>query len=124
MESAKLAAENATAENLANLKDIFDQTTEAFNETDLKRFLDLDIDFHLAVAKCSHNPIIENLLLTSRKLIKHISKSGMVSLEDISSIYQEHVNIYHNIVSHNAADAVASMSYYLKSAQKRYRFNK
>lgn len=124
MESAKLAAENATAENLANLKDIFDQTTEAFNETDLKRFLDLDIDFHLAVAKCSHNPIIENLLLTSRKLIKHISKSGMVSLEDISSIYQEHVNIYHNIVSHNAADAVASMSDHLKSAQKRYRFNK
>jgi DNA-binding FadR family transcriptional regulator len=80
----------------------------------------LDLDFHLAIAQCSHNPILYNLLLTARKLIKHISKSGMVNLDHLVSIYQEHSDIYIAIMDRDSAQAVTAMKAHLENAHKRY----
>lgn len=120
IESARLASLMASPEDLSSLQEIFEHSKNAYTESNYQLFLDLDLDFHLAIAQCSHNPILHNLLLTSRKLIKHISKSGMLNLEDLGAVYREHTRIYENITEHKSADAISSMTEHLKSAQKRY----
>lgn len=120
IESARFAALNATPEDIKTLKEIFEQSKNAYTESNYQLFLDLDLDFHLAIAQCSHNPILHNLLLTARKLIKHISKSGMLNLEDLGAIYKEHTRIYTNISNHSSTESVTSMTDHLESAQKRY----
>jgi DNA-binding FadR family transcriptional regulator len=123
IESARLAALKASPEDLSSLQEIFEHSKNAYTESNYQLFLDLDLDFHLAIAECSHNPILHNLLLTSRKLIKHISKSGMLNLADLGAVYQEHTRIYENIAQQNSAEAVASMTVHLENAQKRYHLN-
>lgn len=120
IESAHLASLNATPEDLKTLKVIFEQFKNAYTDSNYQLFLDLDLDFHLTIAQCSHNPILHNLLLTSRKLIKHISKSGMLNLADLGAVYHEHTRIYTHIAHHSSAEAVSSMTDHLANAQKRY----
>lgn len=120
IESARLAALNAAKEDLEILKDIFEQSKKAYTQSNYQLFLDSDLDFHLTIAQCSHNPILYNLLLTSRKLIKHISQSGMLNLDDLSAVYQEHTHIYLSITRQNSAEAVSSMRHHLENAHRRY----
>lgn len=120
IESARLAALNAAKEDLEILKDIFEQSKNAYTKSNYQLFLDSDLDFHLTIAQCSHNPILYNLLLTSRKLIKHISQSGMLNLDDLSAVYQEHTRIYMSITQQNSAEAVSSMRHHLENAHRRY----
>ncbi|MGC7873473.1 FadR/GntR family transcriptional regulator [Desulfosporosinus sp. SYSU MS00001] len=120
LESARLAAINATLEDLNNLKLIFEESKRAYLERDFQHFLDLDLDFHLSIAQCSHNPILSNLLQTSRKLIKHISQSGMLSIDNLNAVYKEHSLIYENIFQHHNDEAVLAMKNHLENARIRY----
>ncbi|WP_161796462.1 FadR/GntR family transcriptional regulator [Desulfosporosinus acididurans] len=120
IESARLAAINATIEDLDNLELIFEQSKRAYLERNYQHFVNLDLDFHLSIAQCSHNPILSNLLQTSRKLIKHISKSGMVNIDNLNAVYQEHSLIYENISQHRNDEAVLAMKNHLENAQIRY----
>ena len=118
--SAKLAAQNADELSIAELHSIYQKMEIAFNEADFKDFLDLDLDFHLAIAKCSRNPIIHDLLSTSRRMLKFISKSGMVNIEDLRNIYHEHGDIYAAIVEKDSPRAQEKMVTHLANARKRY----
>lgn len=120
IESAKLATQNATQDDLENLSNIFARSTEAYRKGNLQDFLDLDLDFHLAIAECSQNPIIHSLLLTSRKLIRYISKSGMVNIVQVNEIFEEHNAIYNAIISRDPIKASRKMNAHLENSKKRY----
>jgi GntR family transcriptional regulator, transcriptional repressor for pyruvate dehydrogenase complex len=122
IESARLAATKATTEDLETLKEIFQKSKKAYLESNFQQFLDLDLDFHLTIAQCSHNLILYNLLQTSRKLIKHISKSGMLNIENLEAVFKEHTLIYENIMEHRITEVVESMNNHLGNAKKRYNF--
>ena len=119
-ESARLAALNATPESLDELTRVFNQMTDAYAKSNFQVFLDMDIDFHLAVAKCSANPIILNLLTTSRKLLTYISRSGISNPTAIQSIYDEHAAIYKAITQSTPDLAQQSMTTHLSAARDRY----
>lgn len=123
-ESAKQAATMALEPNLAKLSQVFGQMREAYHTKNLQSFLDLDLDFHLAIAECSQNPIIYNLLLTSRKLVRYISKSGMVSLEHLNQIYEEHTRIYQAIKDRDADAAEQQMRRHLEESKLRYQIKR
>lgn len=118
--SSRLAAENATEADLDELKEVYEAAKDAFANQNFQKFLEYDIDFHLMIAKCSHNPIIYDLLLTSRKLITHISKSGMVNLDDLNVIYQEHTRIYESILARDSKASSRDMRNHLDSSYQRY----
>lgn len=124
IESAKLATLNANQEDLENLSHIFERSSKAYLDGNLQDFLDLDLDFHLAIARCSQNPIIHSLLLTSRKLIRHISKSGMVNIMQLKDIFDEHNLIYEAVVSRDPNDASQKMAYHLDRSRVRYQLKK
>ena len=118
--SARFAAQNADKTSTGELDGIFQKMKTAFEEADFKSFLDLDLDFHLAIARCSRNPIIYDLLATSRRMLKFISRSGMVNMEDLRNIYNEHGGIYAAIVEQDSSRAQEKMVVHLANARKRY----
>ncbi|MDR1596930.1 MAG: FadR family transcriptional regulator [Treponema sp.] len=120
MESARLAAEKADAPSLAKLKEIYASMMRAFQEANFKNFLDLDIDFHLAIAACSQNPIIIDLLATSRNILSYISKSGMLTMDHLRNIYAEHSEIYAAITAGDPGKAKKAMEIHLARARRRY----
>jgi DNA-binding FadR family transcriptional regulator len=124
VESARLAAEKADAVSLDKLARIYGKMIRAFEEANFKDFLDLDIDFHLAIAACSQNPIIYELLATSRKLLSYISQSGMVTMEHLRDIYAEHGSIYTALTARDPALAKGTMETHLAKARLRYHLNK
>jgi GntR family transcriptional repressor for pyruvate dehydrogenase complex len=119
--SARLAAKNASAASIDALKEIYQKMEVAFNEANFQAFLDLDMEFHLAIAQSSGNPIVHNLLATSRRMLKAISKSGMVSVEDLQNIFSEHGEIYSAIIEKNSERAFDKMKVHLKNARLRYK---
>lgn len=124
IESAKLATEYANNDDLERLSQIFERSSKAYLEGNLQDFLDLDLDFHLAIAQCSQNPIIHSLLLTSRKLIRYISKSGMVNLMQLKYIFEEHNLIYNAVISRDPIEASQKMAFHLEKSRERYQLTK
>ena len=118
--SARLAAQNADKVSVAELDGIYQKMKVAFDQADFRSFLDLDMDFHLAIARCSRNPIIHDLLATSRRMLKFISRSGMVNVDDLRNIYNEHGEVYTAIVEQDSARAQEKMVMHLANARKRY----
>jgi DNA-binding FadR family transcriptional regulator len=118
--SARLAAKNTGKASTGELDGIYQKMKVAFDQADFRIFLDLDLDFHLAIARCSRNPIIHDLLATSRRMLKIISRSGMANMEDLRNIYDEHGEIYAAIVERDAFCAQEKMVIHLANARKRY----
>ena len=118
--SAQLAAQNATEEDIVFLTEVLEKGRKAYDDGNFKDFLDCDMEFHLAIAKCSHNPVLQNLLFTSRSLIRQISKSGMLTLENLRNIYIEHGIIYDAIKNKDSYEASQKMISHLINSCTRY----
>ena len=67
-ETARLAAERATPEDLQEIRKHLDVMAAATD--DPKTFLEADLNFHLAVAKAAHNQILGNALSLIRNLMR------------------------------------------------------
>lgn len=119
-ESARLAAVNATPESREELVRIFGEMARAYRESDFRLFYDLDIEFHLQVARCSANPIILNMLQTSRKLLSHISKSGVAGLGAPRANFEEHSAIYEAVMKGDSDLSREVMAHHLEMAKRRY----
>ena len=65
--AAELAAENATAADVARLKQLIDDAEAALD--DAERFTQLGAEFHLAVAEASHNRVLVVQLIS----LQHVS---------------------------------------------------
>jgi DNA-binding FadR family transcriptional regulator len=120
MESARLAAERADAKSLDKLAQVYTDMIKAFKAANFKDFLDRDIDFHLTIAACSQNPVIIDLLATSRKILSYISKSGMLTMAHLKNIYAEHSDIFAAITARDSGGAKKAMETHLAKARRRY----
>jgi GntR family transcriptional repressor for pyruvate dehydrogenase complex len=65
--AAELAAENATDENIARLRDVIAEADASLG--DVTRFTELGAEFHLAVAEASHNRVLLVQLIS----LQHVS---------------------------------------------------
>lgn len=119
-ESAYLAAQGGTEENLRPLALVMQEMEKSVKTGALERFLQLDMDFHLLIAELSQNPIILSLLETSRRLLQEISKSGMRESGSILLIHEEHRQIFLAIEEKDAKKARKMMRAHLSQAKTRY----
>ncbi len=120
--AARMSASCWQSKNLNELNDIFFKMHNAFHEQDFTMFLELDIEFHLIISKCSQNDVIYHLLRTISNFMHHVSSSGMINMEQLQSIYDEHQKIYGFIIAHDEQSAENAMSEHLQAARKRYNF--
>ena len=120
-ETAGLAAQRADIDALSELEAQYIKMHEAYNASDFRAFLDTDLNFHLSIARCSGNPIFYRLLQTSRKVIANISGSGMMTIDELREVSEEHSDIYDAIIKKDAKLAREMMQTHLARSAKRYR---
>lgn len=123
IKAAELAAVSPNNELLSELTKIsFDMHT-AYNEQNFRDFLDFDLDFHEAIARCSENPVIITLTKTISNLIRHVSSTGMVNIEQLYNIYEEHQHIYGFIIARDSKAAGEAMKKHLTQSRERYDYD-
>lgn len=118
--AAELAAQSQDEVKMAKLGEVFQECRKAYEEHDVKRFLELDIEFHIAIADLSGNPIILAEIQTIRNLLKHVSETGMASDEQVRQIFLEHQKIYGSIISCDAKQAKELMASHIVNSSFRY----
>ena len=122
IEAAALAADCRDERKLARLGDIFHEMQTTYGQRDYREFLDLDMEFHSAIAECSNNPVIFSVNQSIRNLLKRVSETGMVDADQVHEIYEEHQRIYGNIISGNSKGAGEAMKEHMERSRKRYNY--
>lgn len=111
VEAARLAAENATEEDICDLRALFENCKA--NLSNMGEFASANTDFHFAVAKASHNKMFEKMMEIIRSMILPEMQNFLVEQgEDIDSTF------YHNmvlqcIIDHKADEAAYFMQRHL-----------
>lgn len=119
-ESAHHSAQRYSKTDAHDLACIIDKMKESMDRKDPEQFLNLDIEFHLAIAKATQNRVIYHLFSTIRKIMRHYSQTGMVRDSDIEDIFREHSEIYEAIINGNADFAKTSMKHHIQRSNARY----
>ncbi len=100
---ASLAAERATPYELTQLKNILIETEKHLD--DLKKRAQKDCEFHLAVARCTHNFIFINLVKDYFGLLMNVHEKIYPVLTDKTSFIKEHQQIYKHILNKDPQQA-------------------
>ena len=120
--AARLAAMSHDEEALSKLYAHSYEIFNAYDAGDHKRFLEADVAFHTSVAACSGNAVIFSMIETIRNLLKRVSQTGMVTDEQMTSIYNEHKEIFGAIMSKDPDEAGKAMYRHLKNSLVRYNY--
>lgn len=114
-EIARYAALNATEAELEKIEAILESMKQVTN--DMEKFVYTDLDFHLQLALMTGNifftTIMEALVIPLRK-----SREETVSPSDNIRAFQEHLDIFQSIKSHDAEAAKSLMAKHLKHVEE------
>jgi GntR family transcriptional regulator, transcriptional repressor for pyruvate dehydrogenase complex len=113
-ELAGLAAERATPEEIETIEDGLAEM-EA-RQQDIERYIDSDIQFHLAIARGAHNHVLLDLLQTLQLIIRGWIVQSIEEYEGRPSSIHEHVPIRDAIRARDAAWARAAMKEHLEKS--------
>jgi GntR family transcriptional repressor for pyruvate dehydrogenase complex len=115
VEIARLAAENATEEDIQTLKRILaEMQSQAANR---RRFTELDNEFHNTLAATTHNPIIIILINSIQDLLREIRSMVENYPELVSTVMPDHQKIVESIQRRDAEAAAAAMTQHLEDAR-------
>lgn len=111
-ESARLAAERATAADIERLAAAFATLDDAYTGENLQICIDLDVAFHQAIAEASHNVLIGHLTASLLRVIHGHVSSNLVHLHARSNqwaqLREQHRAIWQAISQHNPQAATAA----------------
>ncbi len=110
--SSRLAALNAGPEDIARLRAILDEMAE--KKDDLPRRIQLDADFHIAVAASSKNRIMEIFVSVMNSLMKDFISRGIQYPGGNEDGIQRHRAIFQAIADHDPQRAEREMAEHLK----------
>lgn len=125
VESAGLAAERRTPQDLADIVQAFDSFTAA--DVNMPAAIEADIAFHFAIARASHNPHFVKILassvneVTADLKIKHGGRTDQGLREYEKRTAREHGAILSAITRRDTQGARAAMTRHLADSIARYR---
>jgi GntR family transcriptional repressor for pyruvate dehydrogenase complex len=110
---------NSTAEDIESLNSLLDKMKAAVD--DQRRFLALDVEFHLALARASGNPLALDLITMIRdQLAKRLSR--MLQLPNARPLsLDEHIRIVRRIEARDPEGARKAMYTHIQAALDRYK---
>lgn len=114
IENARLAAANATGEDIARLREILDEMKNALG--DAEEFSILDAEFHRVVADATQNPLLGILLDSIRGLFLDIIIKIQVHSFQVEHTLPEHKKIVDEIAARNPEKAAEAMRVHLEYA--------
>lgn len=98
IQTAGIAAMYATEENIAELRDAYERQMQIDENTTVESFAQDDLNFHIAIAKCTNN----SLIMTVYEVLWDVLSNAMK--QTVNSLGFEHAITYHGLI----ADAIAS----------------
>jgi len=116
-EIAWLSAERADDRDLEQLDALIDEMKRSLNGEG-RDFVDLDVEFHMAIAQCAKNQMLFELLSPIRGVLKEwISKSQQVPGIQ-QNAHKQHIKILTAIRHHEPDKAKHEMRAHLQSCEK------
>jgi DNA-binding FadR family transcriptional regulator len=114
-QAARLAARNATADDVAALRVLLTERAEAWHASDYARWAAADWGFHERVAQASGNPLLHELYASfgdvfHGDLLRQHGRAGFEGLPD-----EGHRNLVDAIEAHDADAAIATGNRNLES---------
>jgi GntR family transcriptional repressor for pyruvate dehydrogenase complex len=114
--AAELAAENATAKDIARLHQLIDDADASMD--DVARFTELGAEFHLAVAEASHNRVLVVQLIS----LQHVSwprRNPTLTPKVMERVQDAHREMLALIEARNPAEARRLMDEHVKMIRAR-----
>ncbi|MEB2401061.1 MAG: FadR/GntR family transcriptional regulator [Alcaligenaceae bacterium] len=109
---AALAAQNRTEYDLAQLRECTARLEAAFN--DLPRFLEENVNWHIAIAEASHNELLRAFMISISAIIYKATAVENFTTEEVRrQVMQAHARIEEAIVKQDADAARRRMSRHL-----------
>jgi GntR family transcriptional repressor for pyruvate dehydrogenase complex len=112
-ETARLAAERATAEDLQTIRKHLDEMEAAID--DPTTFLEADLNFHLAIANAAHNRILANALSLIRNLMRQWIGQALPKPGVAATALHHHNKIFAAVSKRNGTAARNSMQAHLET---------
>jgi GntR family transcriptional regulator, transcriptional repressor for pyruvate dehydrogenase complex len=119
-ELVALCAERASDEELGNLERIVN-SMGALVQQGGEEFLQLDLEFHMAIATCSQSKVLADLLRTIRGLLQEFIGVSAQLPGDRNLTYEQHVKIFEALKERNQRKARSAMRNHLQTFQRGYR---
>jgi GntR family transcriptional repressor for pyruvate dehydrogenase complex len=117
VELAGLAAERATQEDLGKIREMLDLMEASLD--DPARFLEADVQFHLAVAEAGHNSILLNSILLIRNVMRQWVGAALTDEGVAAEAFEQHKRIFLAIAKRRSEQARRCMDTHLE-AMARY----
>lgn len=109
-EAAKLSAERATSEEIAEIQLLFDRLDDTLNDEvnfDCEAYLKADMAFHMAILDACHNELLAQIGRTMRKAIRTARQSDIRDINTILIYHPFHASIMKAIARKNPEGAYA-----------------
>jgi GntR family transcriptional repressor for pyruvate dehydrogenase complex len=112
-EFARLAALNANQEEIDEIERVFN---EIVNSKDINSFVVKDLEFHLTIAKATHNPIMNRLMkIIGEMLYKETRKIIEISRDTRENTIETTRDLVQAIKKRNAERAGELMSEHIRN---------
>jgi len=112
-EFARLAALNASQEEIDTIEKIFNEIAKS---KDLNSFVVKDLEFHLTIAKATHNPFMNGLMkIIGEMLYKETQKIIEISKDTKENTIETTRNLVQAIKQRNAEQAKEWMSKHIRN---------
>jgi DNA-binding FadR family transcriptional regulator len=119
VQMAGLAAERATDAEIASIARHLETMRES--QDDHERYSAADLEFHLAIARASHNQLLYNLLYTLRHILGALITKVVVDYDanHMPQSFRVHVPIFEAIRARNGEAAGRAMAAHLDRLEER-----
>ncbi len=112
---ARLAAENATEEDLERMRHALEESKKYIKNP--KQYLVHEMDFHDAIFRASANRILTAFMASINNLLIEVREKTVVAYLDLEDSLQQHINIFNAIKNRNTKQAGDAMLVHLNKIE-------
>lgn len=118
VESAVLAAQNATIDDIEKLASLCREMEKHLES--VEEYAAVGTEFHIAIAEATQNDILYQIFETIRYIMYDYQKDNMRTKEDVLRSYNEHIELFEAIKAKDAQKSDEIMRRHLEYTQDLY----
>jgi DNA-binding FadR family transcriptional regulator len=117
---AERAAARGTSAQVHALRELLEESEAAAQQgqRDYARYAVLDIEFHLALARMTHNPLLDRLLQVTNEWMAPSRQTALQSAQRIETSLAAHKRIFATVADRDPDRAAAAMREHLDQIQR------
>lgn len=118
VECAGLAAERATDAEVSRMGAILERTKSAIAPCDYETSMDLDREYHAAMAEAAKNRVLAEILRNLHKRLLRFWFMSLAEHQHLQRVQDEHMALFEAIARHDADGARAAMRTHIEAFRK------